>query len=61
MRSGVVYFILGGFFIYLAIIQSNTAGTLWNTMTIVLLAVAAIDLGMGFTMLRNHLRQKKND
>lgn len=56
MRSGIVYLALGGLFIYLAIL--NATETIWNPMSIILLAVAAIDIGMGFTMFRNYLKQK---
>lgn len=57
MRSGIVYFILGGLFIYLAIL--NATETIWNPLSLVLLAVAAVDIGMGITMVRNRLKQKK--
>lgn len=59
MRSGIIYFALGGLFIYIAIL--NATETIWNPMSIILLAVAAIDIGMGFTMLRNYLKQKNAD
>lgn len=59
MGSGLVYFALGGLFIYLAIL--NATETIWNPMSIILLAIAAIDIGMGFTMLRNYFKQKNSE
>lgn len=59
MRNGIIYFILGGLFIYLALI--NATETIWNPISIILLAVAAIDIGMGFTMLRNRIKEKNID
>jgi len=59
LRNGIIYFVLGGLFIYLALI--NATETIWNPMSIILLIVAAIDIGMGITMFRNHLRQKNNE
>lgn len=59
MRNGLIYFALGGLFIYLAVL--NATETIWNPMSIILLAVAAIDIGMGFTMLRNYLKQKNSE
>ena len=59
MRTGVVYFFLAALFIYLAVI--NATETIFNPISLLLLAIAAIDIGLGITMLRTYLQERKEE
>ncbi|HLS24233.1 MAG TPA: YdiK family protein [Pseudogracilibacillus sp.] len=59
MRTGVVYFLLAALFIYLAVI--NATETIFNPLSLIMLAIAAIDIGLGITMLRTYLQERKEE
>jgi len=59
VRTGVVYFLLAALFIYLAVI--NATETIFNPLSLIMLAIAAIDIGLGITMLRTYLQERKEE
>ena len=59
MRTGVVYFLLAALFIYLAVI--NATETIFNPLSLIMLAIAAIAIGLGITMLRTYLQERKEE
>lgn len=59
MRTGIIYFILAALFIYLAIL--NGTETIFNPLSLIMLAIAAIDIGLGITLFRDYFRKKKED
>lgn len=52
----IIYFLMAALFIYMAI--NNISDTIWNSFTIVLTLVAALDLTVGLRFWRMHLRLK---
>lgn len=59
MRMAIIYFIMGALFLYLAFIRIED--TIWNTTTILLTLVAAVDFGVGYRYMRIHFQNKQNE
>jgi len=59
MTTAITYFVLGAIFTYLAFV--NATETVWNPISIILLIVATIDFGAGFTFLRQHFHRKREE
>ncbi|HLQ73103.1 MAG TPA: DUF4305 domain-containing protein [Bacillota bacterium] len=60
MGYSFFYFMLGILFAVIAYNNATTTGTIFNIGTILLTAIAAIDIGMGFRYL-NQARKRQNN
>ncbi|APC47124.1 DUF4305 domain-containing protein [Virgibacillus halodenitrificans] len=52
----VIYFAMGIFFTYIAIISAGD--TIWNVTTMVLALFATLEIGVGIRLIRLHYRMK---
>lgn len=55
--SALMYFSIGGMFLYLA--YQAIDDTVWNTVTIILTLIASLDIGVGIRLLSIHFKIKK--
>ncbi|HLS09840.1 YdiK family protein [Lentibacillus sp.] len=56
---GIVYFLLGILFTYVAILSADE--TIWNFVTVLLAFFATLDFGVGIRMFIIHSKIKKNN
>ncbi|GAA0965747.1 hypothetical protein GCM10009575_099440 [Streptomyces rhizosphaericus] len=53
-----IYFVMGVFFIYIAILSAGE--TIWNFTTMVLALFATLEFGVSFRLIGLHVRLKNN-
>jgi len=54
------YFLLGGLFVMIGINHATETGSIFNVMTLLLTAIATLDIGMGIRFLKNRPNSDNN-
>lgn len=58
LTMAIVYFVMGVFFVYIAVLSADD--TIWNLTTIVIALFATLDFGVSIRLFSIHFRLKKN-
>jgi len=61
VRFSIPYFILGALFVYLALLQSRQANTVWDPLTLILIFMATVDFAIGIHYVRKGSGKQKNN
>jgi len=58
LTMAIIYFLMGLFFIYVAILSAEE--TIWNVITIVLTLFATLEIGVSIRLMNLYIKMKKS-
>ncbi|MFC0302278.1 YdiK family protein [Virgibacillus soli] len=57
LTKGIVYFLMGTFFLFIAI--QSVEDTVWNITTLLIAAIATLDFGLAIRLMMLHFKTSK--